>query len=79
MSAIDRVVAGGVIIDPDLVGRLIKRSRVGDPLRLLSERELQTLALMAEGHHRCRRADPDANARVRAVLTYLRHTGQIAR
>jgi DNA-binding NarL/FixJ family response regulator len=74
-----------------------------------SERELQTLALMAEGHsntaiaRRMRIATstvekhanavfrklslttdagepiPDANARVRAVLTYLRHTGQIAR
>lgn len=108
LDATDRVVAGGVIIDPDLVGRLLKRPRVGEPLRLLSERELQTLALMAEGHSNpaiaremkiatstvekhanavfrklslttdAGESIPDTNARVRAVLTYLRHTGQIS-
>jgi DNA-binding NarL/FixJ family response regulator len=109
VDAIRRVHDGGVVIDPEVVGRLIRRPRVDDPLADLTEREREALALMAEGHsnaaiaRRMRIAvstvekhvtsvfhklatsvDHDGpagadNARVRAVLTYLQHTGRIIR
>jgi DNA-binding NarL/FixJ family response regulator len=105
LEAIDKVAHGGVVIDPEVVTRLIKRPRAENPLRELTARELETLALMAEGHsnaaiaRRMRiavstvekyasavfgklavggdldRPAGDDNARVRAVLTYLRHSG----
>jgi DNA-binding NarL/FixJ family response regulator len=50
LDAIRRVADGGVIIDPDVVTRLIRRPRVEDPLRELTEREREALTLMAEGH-----------------------------
>jgi DNA-binding NarL/FixJ family response regulator len=108
LDAIERVVGGGVIIDPEVVTRLIRRPRVDNPLRDLTERELAALTLMAEGcsnaaiatrmriststvekhatsvFHKLAMSpsgnnttDGD-NARVRAVLTYLRHTGRIS-
>jgi DNA-binding NarL/FixJ family response regulator len=107
LDAIDRVSSGGVLIDPDVVARLIKRPRVDNPLGRLTERELTVLALIAEGRSNAAVAkqlaiavstvekhttavlrklalSPDGdgpvtgdNARVQAVLTYLRHTGRI--
>src|SRR5262249_22286371 len=50
LDAIRRVAAGGVLIDPDVVTRLIRRPRVEDPLAGLTDREREALALMAEGH-----------------------------
>lgn len=44
-----RVAAGGVVIDPDLVARLVARRREQDPLDRLTERERAVLALMAQG------------------------------
>src|SRR5262249_19103473 len=96
----------------EVVTRLIRRPRVENPLETLTERELEALALMAEGHSNAAIArrmriststvekhatslfhklamspggDGSAgdgpaggdNARVRAVLTYLRHTGRM--
>jgi DNA-binding NarL/FixJ family response regulator len=107
LDAIDRVVAGGVVIDPDVVARLLRRRRAS-PLDELTPREREALGLMAEGHSNATLArrmgvavstvekhvtavfrklalawdgdDPGGseNARVRAVLTYLRHTGRLA-
>jgi DNA-binding NarL/FixJ family response regulator len=107
LDAIGRVVAGGVIIDPEVVARLIRRPRVDSLLEQLTARELEALALMAEGHSNATLARQmritvstvekhvtavfrklalspagdipvsSDNARVRAVLTYLRHTGRI--
>jgi len=107
LDTIERVAAGGVVIDPVIVGRLMGRRRVDNPLRRLTGRELDVLRLMAEGlangaisqrmdvtvstveKHAtalfrklglntdlCGPASPD-NVRVRAVLSYLRHTGQL--
>jgi DNA-binding NarL/FixJ family response regulator len=44
-----RVAAGEVVIDPELVSRLVGRRREADRLAILSERELEVLGLMAQG------------------------------
>ncbi|KAA1427228.1 response regulator transcription factor [Nocardioides antri] len=44
-----RVAAGEVIIDPELVSRLVARRRTQDPLERLSARERAVLELMAQG------------------------------
>ncbi len=44
-----RVAAGQVVIDPELVSRLIGRRRERDPLADLTDREREVLALMARG------------------------------
>jgi DNA-binding NarL/FixJ family response regulator len=107
LDTIDRVAAGGVVIDPDIVARMLARPRVDNPLHELTERERETLSLMAEGLGNAAIArqmrvtvstvekhasalfrklgvGADAtmmvgedNARVRAVLSYLRHTGRL--
>jgi DNA-binding NarL/FixJ family response regulator len=48
-DAIARVVAGGVVVDPQLVASLLERRRRADPLDELTPREREVLALMAEG------------------------------
>ncbi|MBB5957450.1 DNA-binding NarL/FixJ family response regulator [Saccharothrix tamanrassetensis] len=47
VAALDEVAAGGTVVDPEMVRRLLAYRR--DPLRLLSARELEVLGLMAEG------------------------------
>jgi len=48
-DAVRRVAAGGQVIDPGIVSRLLNRRRREDPLDALTEREREVLALMAEG------------------------------
>jgi DNA-binding NarL/FixJ family response regulator len=48
-DAVRRVAAGGSVIDPEVVGRLMGRSRPHSPLDELTRRELEILGLMAEG------------------------------
>jgi DNA-binding NarL/FixJ family response regulator len=48
-DAVRRVGAGGSVIDPEVVSRLVGRARQASPLDNLSEREREVLALMAEG------------------------------
>jgi DNA-binding NarL/FixJ family response regulator len=48
-EAVRRVADGGVVVDPELVGRLVGRSRPASPLDELTVREREVLALMAEG------------------------------
>jgi DNA-binding NarL/FixJ family response regulator len=48
-DAVRRVGDGGVVVDPDLVARLVGRSRPPSPLDELTPREHEVLALMAEG------------------------------
>lgn len=44
-----RVAAGGVVMDTELVRRLVTRRREHDPVEALSERERDVLSLMARG------------------------------
>jgi DNA-binding NarL/FixJ family response regulator len=48
-DAVNRVGAGGFVIDPSVVSELLTRRRERDPLNVLSEREFEVLATMAEG------------------------------
>jgi DNA-binding NarL/FixJ family response regulator len=47
-DALERVVAGGTVIDPEVVAQLMARRR-RDPLDALTPRERDVLGLMAEG------------------------------
>jgi DNA-binding NarL/FixJ family response regulator len=49
-DALERVAAGGTVIDPELIAPLVSRRRHHDPLDELSDREREILAHMAEGH-----------------------------
>jgi DNA-binding NarL/FixJ family response regulator len=49
VDAIHHVAAGGSVIDPTVVSRLIGRQRKADPIETLTSRERDVLALMAEG------------------------------
>lgn len=50
IAAVERVGAGGVAIDSEVVQQLLGRRRRVDPLETLTPREREVLALMAEGH-----------------------------
>ena len=49
IDTVGRIAAGGSVVDPSLVQELIKARRRRDPLDVLSKREREVLALMAEG------------------------------
>jgi serine/threonine-protein kinase PknK len=49
IETLRRLVRGGSVIDPVLVAELVTARRVDDPLDVLSPRERQVLASMAEG------------------------------
>jgi DNA-binding NarL/FixJ family response regulator len=48
-DALRRLVDGECVVDPSIVARLMSRPREADPLRRLTGREREVLALMAEG------------------------------
>lgn len=50
LDNLDRVTAGGTVIDPDVVRHLVARRRNDGPLATLTHREREVLALMAEGY-----------------------------
>ncbi|MEU3456181.1 response regulator transcription factor [Micromonospora sp. NPDC006766] len=49
LDALNRVAAGGTVLDPEVIGQLLVRRRRDDPLTALTPREREVLALMAEG------------------------------
>jgi DNA-binding NarL/FixJ family response regulator len=49
LEAVGRVAAGGSVLDPEVVGRMLHRHRLQEPLGHLSPRERDVLAAMAEG------------------------------
>jgi DNA-binding NarL/FixJ family response regulator len=72
-----RLVRGGSAIDPALVAELVNARRVDDPLGVLSPREREVLALMAEGlsnsaiSHRLWVAEGTVEKHVRSILVKL--------
>lgn len=57
VDAARRVVAGGSVVDPEVVSRLLGRSRAHGPLDELTSRERSVLELMAEGRSNAAIAD----------------------
>jgi DNA-binding NarL/FixJ family response regulator len=49
LEALRRVAAGGTAMDPEVISQLLVRRHSRDPLRTLTPRELEVLALMAAG------------------------------
>ena len=49
IETVQRITAGGSVVDPSLVQELVRARRWRDPLDVLSPRERDVLALMAEG------------------------------
>jgi DNA-binding NarL/FixJ family response regulator len=49
LDAVGRVASGGSALDAEVVGRMLGRRRTGDPMDLLTPRERDVLAAMAEG------------------------------
>lgn len=50
LVALVDVVAGGTVLDPQVVAQLFARRRADGPVRRLTPREREVLALIAEGH-----------------------------
>ncbi len=48
-DAVERVAAGGSVLDPEVVAQMLGRRRDDGPLTSLTEREREVLTLMAEG------------------------------
>jgi serine/threonine-protein kinase PknK len=49
IETLERIVAGGSVVDPALVQELVAARRTDDPLAVLTPREREVLELMAEG------------------------------
>jgi DNA-binding NarL/FixJ family response regulator len=49
IETLERIVAGGSVVDPALVQELVAARRTDDPLDVLTPREREVLELMAEG------------------------------
>ena len=49
VDTLERIVKGGSVVDPALVQELVAARRANDPLDVLTPREREVLALMAEG------------------------------
>jgi DNA-binding NarL/FixJ family response regulator len=49
IETVERIARGGSVVDPGLVQELVTARRKNDPLEMLTPREREVLALMAEG------------------------------
>ena len=77
LGTLERVARGGSVVDPAVVQELVTARRRVDPLALLSVREREVLALMAEGRSNAGIArrlwvtEGTVEKHVRAILTKL--------
>jgi serine/threonine-protein kinase PknK len=77
IETVGRIAAGASVVDPSLVQELVRARRRQDPLDVLSPREREVLALMAEGAsnagiaHRIFIAEGTVEKHVRSILTKL--------
>jgi DNA-binding NarL/FixJ family response regulator len=73
LGAVRRVAEGATVLDPEVVGQLLARSRNHDPLERLTAREREVLELMAQG-----RTNPAiARALVVSDKAVEKHVGNI--
>src|SRR3954449_6486481 len=78
VDTLERVAKGGSVVDPALVQELVSARRRDDPLAVLSAREREVLALMAEGRSNsgiARRlwvTEGTVETHVRSILAKLR-------
>ncbi|MDT4941774.1 MAG: hypothetical protein QOJ34_1863, partial [Pseudonocardiales bacterium] len=77
LDSVERIAAGASVVDPSLVQELIRARRRRDPLDVLSPREREVLALMAEGRSNAGIAgqifvaEGTVEKHVRSILTKL--------
>jgi DNA-binding NarL/FixJ family response regulator len=77
VETLERVARGGSVVDPALVQELVTARRRNDPLAVLSAREREVLALMAEGRsnagiaHRLWVTEGTVEKHVRSILAKL--------
>ena len=77
IDTLGRIAKGASVVDPALVSELVSARRRDDPLALLSEREHEVLALMAEGRsnagiaHQIWVTEGTVEKHVRSILTKL--------
>jgi DNA-binding NarL/FixJ family response regulator len=77
LETLQRIARGGSVVDPALVQELVGARRQQDPLAVLSEREREVLALMAEGRSNAGIArrlwvtEGTVEKHVRSILTKL--------
>jgi DNA-binding NarL/FixJ family response regulator len=78
IESLERIVRGTSVVDPALVSELVAARRRDDPLDVLSPREREVLALMAEGRsnagiaHKLWITEGTVEKHVRSVLMKLR-------
>jgi DNA-binding NarL/FixJ family response regulator len=81
IDTVERIVKGASVVDPALVSELVAARRTEDPLDVLSPREREVLALMAEGRsnagiaHRLWITEGTVEKHVRSILMKLRLPG----
>jgi DNA-binding NarL/FixJ family response regulator len=77
IETLERIARGGSVVDPALVQELVTARRRNDPLAVVSERERDVLALMAEGRSNAGIArrlwitEGTVEKHVRSILTKL--------
>jgi DNA-binding NarL/FixJ family response regulator len=77
LDTLQRIARGGSVVDPALVQELVNARRREDPLGVLSSREREVLALMAEGRSNAGIArrlwvtEGTVEKHVRSILTKL--------
>ena len=77
IDTLERIARGASVVDPALVSELVSARRRNDPLAVLSQREREVLALMAQGRsnagiaHQIWVTEGTVEKHVRSILTKL--------